>query len=530
MRCGAGRCWAAAGCSTGLSPKAPNAPWSVKPPSEAWAESLHGFGWLDHFAALGDKDAKRWAQAAVHHWINTYGRGGSTTAWRPQVTARRLRSWLTHSALLLDGADDRARRTFLRALARQARFVRARWRLAPVGAPRLEAAAGPVYAALCVDGMERGLLDALADLQSELGGQLTPDGGHFSRRPSELFKVFAMTLRLRRDLHGAGGVPTDALTLGIERMTPMLRALRLGDGGLVLFNGGRELSDGRLDYALAEARAPEPARRIAEDAGYGRLASGRTAVVMDAGKPGPGDFSTRAGAGLLAVEASFGRQRVIVNCGPGEHLGQDWANAGRATAAHSALSVEEESALEFLDPYSFQGRWLGSRVSPPYPQVAMERVEDPGGVWLSGSHDAYLRRFGLTHARRLYLSADGGDFRGEDTLTPPDDRSKALLAAVSDRRSGIGFAVRFHIHPHVEVAMAGDVVTLRMAEGGGWTMRQSGGETSIEESVYMGGLYRKPIHAKQIVVRGRVTDYQGRVNWAFRRAGAAAPDPSAEDR
>ncbi len=491
------------------------APWFEAAPSDAWAEALHGFGWLAHYAAAGDRESKRAAQAAVHHWIAAHGRGRSSIAWRSNVVGRRIKAWLTYSNLLLDGADPRFRRDILRSLARQTRYLRPRVRQAPKGAPRLEAAAGAVYAGLCLDRFERGFLDDLDVFKSILGGQLSPDGGHFSRRPSELFEVFAMTVALRRDLDRAGGVSTDALTLGIERMTPMLRALRLGDGGLVLLNGGRELADGQVDYALAEARVRTPALQVAPDEGYGRLASGRTLVVVDCRAPGPAEYSTRATAGLLALEASVGRRRLIVSCGPGEHLGPDWARAGRAAAAHSTLSIEDESPLEFLDPDSFEGRWLGSRALKPYPAVRLERVEDLGGVWLRGEHNGWVRRFGLTHQRRLYLSADGGDLRGEDTLAPPEGAKRA-------GRDGLGFAVRFHLHPEVEARLVGGAISLRLPNGIGWTMRQKGGETTLEESVYLGGPRRKPRPSKQIVVTGRVTDYQGAVNWAFRRADAAA--------
>jgi len=497
----------------GESVEGRDAPWFATPPSEAWAEALHGFDWLAHYAAVGDREAKRAAQAAVHHWIAAHGRGADALAWRPHVVGRRIRAWLTHSALVLDGADDRSRRAALRSLARQARYLRSRWRQAPVGAPRLQAVAGMVYAGLCVDGFERRFLGAIGDFEAELDAQLTPDGGHLSRRPSELFEVFALAVGLRRDLERARGVSTARLTEAIGRMAPTLRMLRQGDGGLALFNGGRELDDGRIDYAFSEARAPAPARKLAAEAGFGRLSSGRLTAVMDVGPPGPGEYSTRAGAGLLALEVSAGRRRLIVSCGPGEHLGADWAKAGRAAAAFSTLSIEDRSPVEFLDPHGFTGRRLGARAVGLQLGVLADRVEEADGVLLRAAHNGWLPRYDLIHERRLYLSTDGGELRGGEVLERPE----------TSRGPDADFAIRFHLHPEVEAKLVGETVTLRLGGGEGWTMRQKGGALALEDSVYLGGPYRRPRPTKQIVVSGRVTDYQTRVNWAFRRVGAAAP-------
>src|SRR3546814_19124491 len=49
--------------------------------------------------------------------------------------------------------------------------------------------------------------------------------------------------------------------------------------------------------------------------------------------------------------------------------------------------------------------------------VACRRDEADGSIWLETSHDGYLPVFGLTHHRRLFLSASGDDLRGEDRFT-----------------------------------------------------------------------------------------------------------------
>ena len=68
-------------------------PFEIEPPSEAWAASLAGFGWLRHLRAAETALARVNARALVGDWIAT----GRLTGARPDVMARRLLSWLSQS-------------------------------------------------------------------------------------------------------------------------------------------------------------------------------------------------------------------------------------------------------------------------------------------------------------------------------------------------------------------------------------------------------------------------------------------------
>ena len=76
-----------------------------------------------------------------------------------------------------------------------------------------------------------------------------------------------------------------ALQAAIERMAPMLRMLRHGDGRLALFHGAKESDRTLIDSLLAASRVGTPAQPSAPETGYERMVAGRTLVLVDVGAP-----------------------------------------------------------------------------------------------------------------------------------------------------------------------------------------------------------------------------------------------------
>ncbi len=126
-------------------------PFEIAPPSEEWAVALHGFGWLRHLRAAESGITRANARALVDEWI-ALNSSQDAIAWRPDVVARRVISWLSQSPLVLDESDVRFYRRFLRSLTRQVRHLRHTVGEARDGVPRFQVAIALTYAALCMAG------------------------------------------------------------------------------------------------------------------------------------------------------------------------------------------------------------------------------------------------------------------------------------------------------------------------------------------------------------------------------------------
>jgi uncharacterized heparinase superfamily protein len=494
--------------------------WNLARPNEGFEAELHGFDWLDDLAAVGDAEARDLARTWLVQWIDLYGRGQGP-GWTPSLTGRRVIRWINHALFILRGQDKADSDRFFRNLARQTSFLGRRWKGAPVGLPRFEALTGLIYSGLSLEGAGRYVEPAVMAMAAECSARIDPEGGIPSRNPEELMDVFTLLNWASSALSDAGHMPKKPHLLAIERIAPTLRALRHSDGGLARFHGGGSGAEGRLDQALA-ASGIRATALSGLAMGYARLSAGRTSVIVDASAPPPPAESRNAHASTLAFELSSGRRPVIVNCGSGAEFGREWHRASRATPSHSTLAIEGYSSARFA-PYSTTNSMIEDLLVDAPSDVRVQQSSGLDGSSLLATHNGYGPTHGLIHVRRLDLSLDGRTLEGEDTLGALSETDRLTFESLMNRTrlKGVGFDIRFHLHPDItpEIDMGGTAVSLSLKSGEVWVFRHaSEAQLSVEASVYLEKGRLKPRATKQIVLSDTVLDYSASVAWTLSRA------------
>ena len=481
-------------------------PFEMAPPSEDWAAALFGFSWLRHLRAAQSGITRANARALVDEWI-TLNRSHDPIAWRADVVARRVMSWLSQAPLVLDDADAQFYRRFLRSLTRQVRHLRHTVWQARDGVPRLQATIALAYAALCMARQQRHIRAASKRLSDELARQILPDGGHISRNPGALIELLVDLLPLRSVFTARNLVPPPALLNAIDRMMPMLRFFRHGDGNFALFNGMGPTAPDLLATVLAYDDARGAPLANAPHSGYQRLESAGTLVLMDAGRPPPMAVSQEAHAGCLSFELSTKQNRIVVNCGLPVAGREGWRQVARTTAAHSTVTFNDTSSCRFIEAGPIKRMLYGTPMIAGPREVAVAREEQADAVILRTSHDGYADIFNVIHQRVLMLAADGRRLDGEDLFTPARG---ALIPADRDQ-----FAVRFHLHPSVKANRLADghSAMLAMPNREVWTFSAYEDRVDVEESVYLAGP-DGPRRTVQLVIYGRARNTM-RVQWTF---------------
>ena len=470
-------------------------PFLIEPPSPSWSQALLGFGWLRHLRAADTMLARANARALVLDWMQLHGappggdpagRQALEAGWSVDVVARRVLAWISHSPLILDGADRDFYRRFMKSLARQCAWLARAMVGGLEGEPRLFAAVALAEFAICADVPPGRRRRALRLLEREIATQILPDGGHIGRNPRLLVDVLLTLLPLRQAFAASGAQTPQSLITAIDRMLPMLRMMRHDDGALALFNGMGATRPELLATLLAYEDSDGGALAHAPNSGYLRLAAGDVVLIADVGAAPPRAFSCEAHAGALSFELTSAGQRLIVNCGAPERNRGALHEAARQTAAHSTLTLADVSSARFA-PTTALSEWLDGQILAGPRRVEVERRAD-GAV--AASHDGYQRRFGLTHRRVFRLSADA--LHVEDELLPAPGRPVAEAPALT---------LRLHLHPLLRCAASpsGDGVLIEPPSGEAWVFHCEGDAAALEESVFFAG-HDGPRPTRQIIV------------------------------
>lgn len=483
-------------------------PFEVEVVHDDWQRELHSFGWLRDLRAADSQIARQNARALVEDWIRFCGRRHDIS-WEAAVVTRRILSWLAHSPFILQDGDHEFYRRFVKSLARQVRFLRQTVNETEDGVERLQAALAIASACISMAGQGRFARQSFRRLDQELSRQILPDGGHISRNPRALINILADLLPIRQAFVAQGLEIPPAMVQSVDRMMPLVRFFRHGDGTLAHFNGMGSTPGDLVATILAydDARGAPPSN--APHSGYQRMSGGKAVVLMDCGPAPDINVSGHAHAGCLSLEFSSGIHRLVVNCGISTKSNPLWRKVSRSTAAHSTVTIGDTSSCHFLAEKPF-GQLLGAPVLSGPRRVNVNREDDTAGSRVTATHDGYLDEFHVFHERDIRLSADGTVLDGIDTFHTGS-------AAPAD----VFYTARFHLHPSIRASMVrgGTTLLLVCRDGEAWEFEAPGAEITLEESIYLSDVYghRK---SEQIVLSGPLQSAP-MIGWQFRRSATA---------
>jgi uncharacterized heparinase superfamily protein len=145
------------------------------------------------------------------------------------------------------------------------------------------------------------------------------------------------------------------------------------------------------------------------------------------------------------------------------------------------------------------------------------------GMHLHLAHDGWTQTHGLRHSRDLRLAHGGRLLSGTDSLlaTSPTERRRFESLLTRGRLLGVGFDLRFHLHPDADATLdlGGTAVSILLKSGEIWVFRRAGHHRlTLEPSVYLEKGRIRPRASRQIVLSGTATDFETRVVWTLAKA------------
>lgn len=431
-------------------------PFAVLQAPQDWLEALHGFGWLRHVSALTDSDAQR-LEAIVWDWLSR-ARTANPVAGLDRVVARRILSFLAHADLLLQTSDARFYDAVLDALRTDIVALERRVGAIEDAGERLLATIALVQAGMCIENAAP--LQQAAE--AAMGKEFERNGWSLRKlvRTPDAVADLMLDLEALRLLYGMQGLPVPR---GVARAHEVFCGVL---GGLVL-DGDRLARLGTARQA-ADRRAvvSSVARHVSlgsvpschnTDAGFVRLVMGETTLVIDVGAP----FRS---IDALAMEASSGAAPMLVADGLAARQGGEMRGTIASTPLQSPNAADEQ-------------RRHAPTLEPTH-SVEID-IDDAVLQSMDATH-AGATLNGHAHRRRVVICREGRQIDGVDELRPLIGRLET---------PAVRYAVRFVLHPSVQVALSAspDQLELTLSNGHRWRLEAAGRMISAEGAVYRDG-------------------------------------------
>ena len=475
--------------------------FDVSPPSPRFAELLHGFSWLRHMRAHGQPSTKMIARTYVLQWVAKRAEH-PRIAMEPTVAARRALSLTNQAAYLLDDATATDYQAIMASILADVKLAYTERALATDPTDRCLIALSCAAVAHALVGHAALQRKTRVLLDRALREAIHLDGGPVSRRPTDLARLLAEMLALRALLEARAITVPARLEQTISSAMRMLRLLRHPDGSLARFQGAADLTHmarglvaSITTYDTERGRLPV----LARESGYCRLEAGPSVLLMDCGGPPPASAGARAHASCLAIEWSYGPEKIITNSPPAWHGRFSNHQDHRRTMAHSTVSVDNSSSVPFASPEVDSPLLNGSLA------VVYDKDEEASDRALLARHTGYRKRFGLDHERYVALSENGRALEGRDRLL--------LKSGTLAKTVRTPYAVHFHLEPGIKVQQLGPTSCLLTTAMRTITFEVDQGRMQvIDPASARGG--RGPARSIEIEISATPAEL-AEVNWRF---------------
>lgn len=473
----------------------------------AFADYIHRFDWLRDLAATVNRgEGAPLAASIAEKWLAANGDKPRMPAWRIDNSAWRFLNMAATAPFLLSNNDIVYRSKILNHFARTARHLDQSAIRATKPFDKVCGWAGVVAASLLLP--EGKVRRAMGEHSLELAliELVFPDGGVLSRAPQQLMELIALLSTLRQCYVARQEAAPEFITDTLNRNIPALLGLTHADGGLGAWQGCGHIGSEKIEALVEASGVRARPLRQALDWGYQRVSAGQAVLLVDAGPPPHAKQALVGCASTLAFEFSFGKQRIIINCGGaglfGATIPAPLARGLRTTAAHSTLCIDDSNSTALLA----KGQ-LGAGVV----NVELERRDIEKATRIEANHDGYARSYGFIHNRVLILRSDGMELRGEDTLLP-HTKYKG--------REEVPAHLRFHLGADIELLLADDrrSVVMRMEDGSSWTFLTALGTIEVDESLWVDENGR-PHPTRQLVIGVNAPKGGMTIGWALKFLG-----------
>ncbi len=441
-----------------------NSVWNNQDIKETDYKKLHSFFWL---FTIDLKSSKKITQSIILNWIEKNQKYNSKS-WEIDTLSKRVIAWISNSKLSYDDSDEAYKEKFNSNIKKQINHLineinRSKW-----VNDKMIGCASIILSGLAYKDT-RYLSYGLNLLKQIINFSFDAQNFPKSRNFRQLIFYLKYFILIREWLKESQNEIPEYLNEIIFFLGQNYNFIWQNTNQNLLFNGNHINSNTDFDKYL-NFHNYKFKNESNESGGYAILKNKNFILSVDLGSSPQKKFSNDYQSGTLSFEIFFNNCKLISNCGYFQNYKHQLNSISKSTATHSTVVLDNRSSCRMRKDTD------GIFKVDEEIKIIKKSIISEKKYWnISGSHDGYLRKYGVTHEREIEFFVEKNKFIGKDRLI----KNKKFKSS--------NFEIRFHFEPNVKITKTqeGKSVLIEL-ENSGWKFLCKDHKIDVETGLYFG--------------------------------------------
>ena len=468
-----------------------NSIWSDININQKDYKKLHSFFWL---FSLDLKSSKKITQTIILNWIDT-NHNYNPKSWELNTLSKRVIAWISNSKLTYEDSDQKFKNKFNDNIKKQVNHLKNEIDRSVWIDDKMIGCAAIILTGLSYKDKEKYLDYGLVLLKKIINFSFDSEGFPKSRNFRQLIFYLKYFILIREWLKESQNEIPEYLNEIIFNLGQAYNFSWQNTNQSFLFNGNHLVDNSNFDKYL-KLHGYKFKNENNECGGYIILKNKNILLTTDIGPAPEKKFSNNYQSGTLSFEIYFKGKKLISNSGYFQNYKHQLNSISRSTASHSTLTIDNRSSTKLKK--NADGTLIIDKAAKI---IKKNIVSEKDYFSIMGSHDGYLKEYGIIHERQIEFLAKSNKFIGKDRLI----RKKNFKRT--------NFEIRFHFEPETKITKTqeGKIILIELVNSG-WRFFCKDHPIDVETGLYFG---KKSSFSENqnIFISGFTNSQEQEINW-----------------
>ena len=457
-------------------------------------KNLQSFFWL---FTIDLKSSNREIQNLIENWIDK-NKNFNLQNWEINILSKRIISWISNSKLTYEDSSDEYKSKFNFIIKKQVNHLKNEIDRSKLVDNKLLGCAAIILVGISYKD-NNVLVYGLNLLKKIIIISFNKDGFPRSRNLRQMLFYFKHLVFIRELLKESQYEIPDILNEIIFDLGQSYSLFIKNNIISYLFNGNHENNNEDFDKYLAD-RGYKFNKQNCDLGGYILLNDKRCSLIMDLGRSPEKEFSSSYQSGALSFEFTYLNKKIICNSGFFQKNKHQLNKISRSSATHSTLIIDNNSSV------SFEKDKFGNYQVEKSMKIISRNYKFEKDNWsINGSHDGYLKKYGIIHHRSLEYIVKDIVLYGKDKI----QKKKNFKSS--------SFEIRFHLYPGTKVLKTVDGQTVLFEiENTGWKFTCKNQTIDLETGLFF-GKKNSYTENQNICISGKTSGEDQEIDWKIEK-------------